>query len=416
MNKVKILSLGLNQSNFIERIYREVLRLSDSFSFYVDSYDYFGETDTLNIEGISKVNLKLIIRRSFFYGFKIVFKYSFWKDAFWERLLGNNSFISYLKFRIKDKSFTKFLKNEGVQIVHFHSIIPSNLKHIHRVPKEVKVILTYWGSDLLRFNDLYHQKVVLNALIRADVITLQNREMVEFFNVKYGRQFQNKIRIMYFPAEKTLINCIKKNINDTSSINHFKNKFLINERDTIITVGHNANRNDNHILILDQFLELDKKSLENMVFLLPFTYGNKHTKIYREEILSKFINSKLRIKFIVDFLTLEELSLLRISTDYFIYIPVSDAMSASVTEGLYAGSELITGCWLPYGKLRRIGINYQEVEKISDLKKITFSIEQKYLIEKKNRNRKKNQNLIDNEFHSERISQDWLNLYTSLRA
>ena len=49
------------------------------------------------------------------------------------------------------------------------------------------------------------------------------------------------------------------------------------------------------------------------------------------------------------------------------FLTDSDAFSGTMIEYLYAGAQVITGTWLPFGKLRRAGIDFTEVEDVLDL-------------------------------------------------
>jgi hypothetical protein len=53
--------------------------------------------------------------------------------------------------------------------------------------------------------------------------------------------------------------------------------------------------------------------------------------------------------------------------DVLIYMPESDALSASALETIYAGNILVAGAWLPYGPFRRLGLPFVEVEEYDQL-------------------------------------------------
>ena len=58
---------------------------------------------------------------------------------------------------------------------------------------------------------------------------------------------------------------------------------------------------------------------------------------------------------------------LRLRTDIMIQVPDSDAFSATMIEVMFGGGILITGAWLPYGKLKRNGIYHCELEEFKYL-------------------------------------------------
>ncbi|MGB0423142.1 MAG: hypothetical protein ACPGED_02410, partial [Flavobacteriales bacterium] len=71
-------------------------------------------------------------------------------------------------------------------------------------------------------------------------------------------------------------------------------------------------------------------------------------------------------------------------------------------EHLYANNVVVTGTWLPYGKHRVHGVQFKEIEKISDLKADDLNMNQSY---------KDNQSRIDELIKSEKTAQNWLNIY-----
>ena len=91
------------------------------------------------------------------------------------------------------------------------------------------------------------------------------------------------------------------------------------------------------------------------------TYGN-FTPAYIEEVLHKLNQSKISYTLFDKFLSLDELVKLRVTSEIMIMMSKSDALSASVSELLYAGNLLISAIWLPYSPLRLEKIFFYETD------------------------------------------------------
>jgi hypothetical protein len=63
----------------------------------------------------------------------------------------------------------------------------------------------------------------------------------------------------------------------------------------------------------------------------------------------------------------KELALSRLATDIFIHVHISDALSGSVLEMLYANTQVITGSWLNYKTFKNANLDYLELQTIDEL-------------------------------------------------
>jgi len=63
-------------------------------------------------------------------------------------------------------------------------------------------------------------------------------------------------------------------------------------------------------------------------------------------------------------------------------MPISDALSGTMLELLYASNIVITGTWLPYKTFINAGLKYHEVSDFSELSTVFDSILSQYPIEK----------------------------------
>ena len=75
----------------------------------------------------------------------------------------------------------------------------------------------------------------------------------------------------------------------------------------------------------------------------------------------------LEFRIVQRYLDRQELAAFRIASDILIHLPVSDALSGTVLETVYAGNAVITGSWLPYSPFRKAGLPLVTVENVAAL-------------------------------------------------
>jgi hypothetical protein len=177
---------------------------------------------------------------------------------------------------------------------------------------------------------------------------------------EFGSDLIEKIRIVkYFMLDTEKIDLI-----DNNDIEVFKNKFGIPLNNKIITISYSAapRHRQNKILDILGLLNKDIIDRENIIFILPMTYGSKEwLELIRKKVLKhKFRN---RIILLEEYLSDKDIATLRKITDIFINLPTQDSFSATMMEHLYAGSVVITGSWLPYDELFNSGA---KILKITD--------------------------------------------------
>ena len=206
---------------------------------------------------------------------------------------------------------------------------------------------------------------VKKALEKACVISIQNAELAEMMYCKYGRTLQIKTEIIQFTIHTEIYTFIDQFRNDNERITQFKLQKNIPLDKMIVAISHNAFAANNHFKILEQIEQLLQETKNNLAIILPLGYGRNEDYINKLEGFKS--SSTIKIIFLHQFFDPEEIALLRLSTDVMIQMPVSDALSAAMTEVLYAGKQVFAGSWLPYGLLRRNGVHYTEIENYDQL-------------------------------------------------
>jgi len=411
-----IISLGNNQANWVANLYAAIKEKDTSFLFDADNYYDLQVADNKNTP----------FENSYHFRKDYTLKKYFWKYAWYflskhflthyrfVKAVGSKKqlmdFISiYLNGFITQK---EFLSKKHYDIYHFHFIKFSYLFNIFFLPKNKKVICTFWGSDLLRSKNIIDYFFQQKALDRADIITLQNEEMRELVLAKFGRHLKPKIKEALFLMNEDMLEIVDKLQLNQQEINDYKKLHLSCENnEKIVMIGHNANPFNNHVKIIHQLTTLPEHYKKEVIFVFLMTYGNNEKINYASLIGSLCENAGLNHLLITDFLTPKNLALLKLSTDIFIHLPETDAMSGTLIEAAYAGNKVITGSWLPYKKFKQCGMIYQEINNFNHLPaELMQALENPISDSVVEQNRTS----IQHTFFKEIVIQNWLNIYNNL--
>jgi len=418
MHKFKIISLGLSQSNFLTQLYSEVKKREDKFTFHVNDFkdlsqgnlDYnkqvFDSKHCFHKKDFSKIiQFQVLI--------SLFFKNIFWVFLWFELRQGKNinQLIKFIKKEVKTKArVDKVIVPLGFDIYHFHFCIKENLKFLHYLPKGSRIVCSFWGSDLYRVKDSYNGFYVQKALEKASRITIQTPEMgADLFKV-YGSHIKKKMVYAQFAIETEIYKLIDLYQNDDKKLSEFKETYGIPTENIVLTIGYNANVYFGHIEILDHINQLDKSIKKQITCVLPLTYSRN------EEYLKKLYNYidliDVNVVCFDSFIPHEDIAKLRLVTDIQIQLPVSDALSASVTEVLYAGNTVIAGDWLPYGIFKRNEIPMLLIDSLDSLKiEITRLIDNPEQLKSIDVDIKSK---IENSFFPDATTKAWLDLYNDI--
>ena len=112
-----------------------------------------------------------------------------------------------------------------------------------------------------------------------------------------------------------------------------------------------------------------------------------------------------------EFLTADNLSRLRIVSDVYITIPVSDAASASMLEYLLCGNVVIAGKWLLYKFWEDLGLFFLRVDE-HELSEGILNVIENYQ-EYKHRTSQNRMLIMENLCWEKKI-QDWKTMFESL--
>jgi glycosyltransferase involved in cell wall biosynthesis len=327
-----------------------------------------------------------------------------------------NELNNYIKSETEEKIYSEKMKDvlRKYDVYHFHYIVPEFLTPLKYIEKNKKVILTFWGSDLYQQsgNDSYRKQN--EALERADYITINTPEMQESFLTKFGRDFLPKIRNAYFILNEAKFNRINF-CNTPETILNFKKKYNIPLTKKIITIGYNALSKQRHIEIIKTLNSLDPEVMGKIHIVIPMTYGLQFENMdYLKEVKETCDRSEIKTTILTEYISGDELIEFTIASEIKLNLRDTDSMNAALVESLAAGNIVVNGAWLPYGKLRRMGVEYKEVENLNELKKLIPKIINNFEEEKSKV--KNNYEIIRNFFSVNNLVRDWINLYDEVKS
>jgi hypothetical protein len=302
----------------------------------------------------------------------------------------------------------QFAKLKGnYDVIQVHNISPFLTNISPMFHKKAKVVISsVWGSDFYKSTPKMRRKIGKVLFQHSDAITLGNPEMIQDFKDYYKNE-NKPIYLCYFGNE------ITDNIAEIKSQGKEKSKeiFGINPNKICVSIGYNSHPNNQHLLILDAIERSEKlKKIHNRILLiLPLTYGGSETYI-------KLVKERIQLLpfevIIIDsFLDEVKIAHLRLASDIMINLPISDGLSGSMREHLFAENIIITGSWLPYSLLTKKQIYFHSIDNINELPEKLASCVSNWKHELNN--------VINNPEKVKEISSwsividDWIKLYNS---
>ena len=368
----RIIVLGVGQNNFLSFLYAKLKRHDPEFvitaPFYRDLNK--GVSDETWMYENAQVNNGTSIVSLLKSGFLNLVSLHFYQTLlfilFVEKKLKKAA--HFAKSQVQAEAF--FIQNNNFaefDTFHFHYMQYSYLRELFLVPKNKKIVCSFWGSDLLRTSDIMNFYFVKKALQKATIITCQSIELREIILSKFGRNLLDKVYIAKFPLDEKIYQEIDINSTEIEILQSFKLRYGYAIDKINILIGHNGSKSNNHLKIIDALGNLMNKNRLHLIVNLNYAISAKEKPAYKAQL--NVALQKLGCSYVIleHFFPKDELALSRLATDAFIHLPISDALSGTMTEMLYASNIVFTGSWLPYKTFRNIGVVYNEVDDFSSL-------------------------------------------------
>lgn len=268
-----------------------------------------------------------------------------------------------------------------------------------------KIILTFWGSDLLRSTGI-KRLLTLPAIKKASTLQLMTAGMLERFSQTKGyKKFVGKIKVHDFGD--MFLDGIDKYRQQSDEIrNSIKTSFGLLPDVPVVVIGYVGRPEMQQLKAVQSILSDSKLDRKSFQIALPI-YGMKEDSVKELDAVLK--DSGIHYRLYPDFMQEEEVVKFRSINDIFIHPQTSDALSCSVMECFYAGCIIINGGWLNYNLLDKHGVYYHKFNDFSDLGCILSKIISNYHTEVLNS--QKNIPIVKEMVHWDVLRPQWLSIY-----
>jgi hypothetical protein len=251
----------------------------------------------------------------------------------------------------------------GYDLYHWHTLEPDRLAALAFVPQKAKIVLSSWGSDLLRTAGVDAYRTQLWACERASRIVVYSLELREMLLAKFGRHLLPKVRLASIGGG--LFDAVE---GARSSRTRFLQSLGISDDKIVVCIGNNGHPSNQHVPAIRALGQLDERHRSRLAVILPVTYGSSME--YLSAIQDAAAAAHLDVRLLRERMTDFETACLRAATDVLLFVPITDSFSAALCEVIAAGGIAITGAWLPYGLMRRHGIHFHEVADFQNIPQV----------------------------------------------
>ncbi len=299
---------------------------------------------------------------------------------------------------------------EELDVVHVHFVEPLHLLYFWGLWKKAnRRVLTFWGSDILHASKMRLRFLPL-FLRQADRIVFMIPNQYNYFQNIYGNRYQDKIRIVDFG--NNMIDEIDR-VLDQYSKEECKKHFGFSLNKTVVHIGYNAFKEQQHDLILEEMKKLPEDILHSMQIVFHVSYGKgEGYEAYHNHLIELLEGMQTAYVFNDCYYKEDELAMFRRTCDLFVYGIQSDSRSASPLEYVYADSAFICPEWVAenYELLDRAGAHYYKYQKFDELKDVIMLALQE-LHGNRNSISDKSREMIRKETSWKEVTPKWKELY-----
>lgn len=292
--------------------------------------------------------------------------YRLYASALAQRIYKVRKIGTWLCERHKVNTFDHILSQNHYDLVNIH-FLPVNAEQYVKVAHKhgVKIMLTPFGSDVLRVNKMFIPSLK-RAFKEADYVSGNTvtgfcQQVKQMFSVP-----DYKIKNLYYGSETI------------SSIIEMKGKYSKQQMCEMLDIpyspyyiccGYTASLAQHHDKMIDAIAKNKDLLPEGTRLIIPLSYGPAK-EILKKTVAEQCEQSGLPYSLLTEYLTVEQVSCLRFVSDLFIHIQPTDAYNASLQEFLIADTEVINGKWLSYPSLEKNGLPYHVLDSIENLKEL----------------------------------------------
>ena len=273
------------------------------------------------------------------------------------------------------KSYIWLINNRNqYDVIHIHFMDVRFLSFCKGLLKSTaKLVITFWGSDLLRdaVSNYKTAQAFKPWIEKASAINLMDNHSKGVFDELYSDVNTDKAIVLDFGD--SLFDKIDKEV-DTLGKDKAKEKYNLPIDKVIVHIGHNGSVAHQHIKLLETLNNLPQKYKDNLYLVMHFGYsigGYGYSKEeYIDAVNKAASDTEIAYKIITDYITGKDMADFRLTADIMLYGQLTDAISASVVETVYAGGYFINPIWLDYSQFKEQGIKYAEYSEFEEIQEI----------------------------------------------
>ena len=263
-----------------------------------------------------------------------------------------------------------FLSFKRYDVVNIHFARPSLLKAMPWIRRMTKnIVITPWGSDVLRVEDENAIKRMRMVYSYASVVTVQPNSQVGVQIAEKYKYDPHKMRPLRWGLE--YVDFIEE-VKPSKTVDESKSRFGLLDR-YVISCGYSTAPSHRHEAIIDAVSSVRDELPENLTLLFPFTYG-WGSQQYVQGIKNKCTSLGLDAVFVEEYLDMNDLFMLRMATDMFVHVQTTDAGASCVMQYVLCHKKIVHGSWMKYWDLEQFTpLFYFPVDRMEDLGKVILS-------------------------------------------
>lgn len=243
------------------------------------------------------------------------------------------------------RQFKGLLKYGKFDMVNIHFCL-YYMYYYMRILRKIgkKIVITPWGSDVLRLNSKIKWNLLGRVYRDADMIAAPSNSQLGIKIVNGFGINESKMSPLLWGSET--IDYINEHIDEVTREDAKLQLGL--DGKYLITCGYNAFPEQRHETIIDSISKICEYLPSNTVLLFPVTYGNNNKDAYVQMLKEKVDTFNLNAVFYENYLSVHDVFLLRRASDIFIHVQTTDAGNSTIMEYLICGNKVLHGVWMHY--------------------------------------------------------------------
>lgn len=284
------------------------------------------------------------------------------------KIRGFSKFLNKITLFKQIKDLSKVRKFDIINIHFTQYYMCFVMSRLHLMSNSI--ILTPWGSDILRVKSKFKLFFLKQTYRKADKVTVGPHGAVgRIINKEFGVDEKRMVPLAWGSETIDFIN------DHLASISKQEAKRKISLEDKyIITCGYNAFPEQRHAEIIVALSRIKEHLPSNLMLVFPVTYGTESRKAaYISVLKSQCEMYGLPAVFYDHYLSVEDTFFLRRASDIFIHVQTTDAGNSTIMEYLICGNKVIHGSWMQYKWLDYPPLFYFPVHDIDDLSAVILN-------------------------------------------